>query len=75
MGLRHTFSNGIRQANLYIRIARFSEDDFRGGGRGAGGGHSLDEFLAGLGERAGVVGTADEGAVGCYAQGHALLWT
>ena len=75
MGLKHTFSDCIRQANLYIRIARFSEDEFRGGGRGAGGGHALNKRLAGLGERAGVVGTADEGAVGCYAQGHALLGT
>ena len=42
-GVAHTFGDGIRQANLYIWIARFSEDDFRGGGRGAGGGHALDE--------------------------------
>lgn len=74
MVVEHTFGDGIRQPNLYIRIARFSECDFRCGGRGAGGWHALDECLAGLGERACVVGTVDEGAVGCYAQCHVLLW-
>lgn len=74
MAVEHTFGDGIRQPDLYIRIARFSEYDFRCVLRGAGGGHMLDERLACLGKRACVVGTVDEGAVGCYAQCHVLLW-